>query len=52
MHTILGANGVIGYELSQALAGTGVRLRQVSRTPRRVRETEEVFPADLLDPTV
>jgi len=50
MHTILGANGVIGYELSQALSGTGVRLRQVSRTPRKVNETDEVFPADLLDP--
>lgn len=50
MHTILGANGVIGYELSRALSGMGERLRQVSRTPRKVNETDEVFPADLLDP--
>jgi nucleoside-diphosphate-sugar epimerase len=50
MHTILGANGVIGHSLSKALSAKGERLRQVSRSPRKVNETDEVFPADLLDP--
>ena len=50
MHTILGSNGVIGYSLSKALTAKGERLRQVSRSPRKVNETDEVFPADLLDP--
>jgi nucleoside-diphosphate-sugar epimerase len=50
MHTILGANGVIGRELSLALVGKRHRIRQVSRTPRRVNETDELLSADLLDP--
>ena len=50
MHTILGANGAIAYSLSKALAARSERLRQVSRSPRKVNETDEVFPADLLDP--
>lgn len=49
MHTILGANGIIGYELSRALAAEGVPLRQVSRTPQRVSPTDELVVADLLD---
>lgn len=49
MHTILGANGVIGHELSKALSGEGERLRQVSRTPRKLNATDEIVPADLLD---
>lgn len=48
MHTILGANGVIGRELSRALAGTA-RIRQVSRSPRKVNDGDETFVADLLD---
>ena len=50
MHTILGSNGVIGRSLSKALSAKGERLRQVSRSPRKVNETDEVFAADLLDP--
>jgi nucleoside-diphosphate-sugar epimerase len=50
MHTILGANGVVGRELSRALGGRSVPVRQVSRTPRRVNESDELVAADLLDP--
>lgn len=49
MHTVLGANGVIARELSGALAGLGRRIRQVSRTPRKVNATDETLAADLLD---
>jgi nucleoside-diphosphate-sugar epimerase len=49
MHTILGANGVIGRELSWALAASLVPIRQVSRTPRAVNATDETLAADLLD---
>lgn len=49
MHTILGANGTIGRELSRCLAETGKRIRQVSRTPQRVNPADDLFAADLLD---
>lgn len=49
MHTVLGANGVIGQELSRALHADGVPIRQVSRNPQRVNPTDELKPADLLD---
>jgi nucleoside-diphosphate-sugar epimerase len=49
MHTILGANGVIGRELSRALSTRSDRVRQVSRNPRRVNADDEVMVADLLD---
>lgn len=49
MHTILGANGVIGQELSRALPAYTDRIRQVSRSPRRVNPTDETVVADLLD---
>lgn len=50
MQTILGANGVIGRELSRHLpVYTQARIRQVSRSPRRVHPTDELVPADLLD---
>jgi nucleoside-diphosphate-sugar epimerase len=51
MQTILGANGVIGRELSRNLSASTDRIRQVSRSPRRVNVGDETFPADLLDPT-
>jgi nucleoside-diphosphate-sugar epimerase len=50
MHTILGANGVIGTELSRALADQGEPVRQVSRSPRPVSPDDEIVSADLLDP--
>ncbi|WP_420426639.1 NAD-dependent epimerase/dehydratase family protein [Algiphilus sp.] len=52
MHTILGASGQIGREvarnLKQDFAGA---IRLVSRNPRKVNDTDEVFSADLLDAT-
>lgn len=50
MQTILGANGVIGRELSRALSASTHRIRQVSRRPGRVNPADETFRADLLDP--
>ncbi len=50
MHTILGANGVIGRELSRHLRADGARLRQVARAPRAEAPGDEVVAADLLDP--
>jgi nucleoside-diphosphate-sugar epimerase len=49
MQTILGANGVIGRELSRHLPAYSDRVRQVSRSPKRVNTTDELFSADLLD---
>ena len=49
MQTVLGANGVIGRELSRQLPGYSDRIRQVSRSPKRVNATDELFSADLLD---
>ena len=50
MQTILGANGVIGRELSLQLPQQSSRIRQVSRSPKPVNATDELFSADLLDP--
>ena len=49
MNTILGANGIIARELSRALAKSSQPVRQVSRNPHRINETDEVITADLLD---
>jgi len=49
MQTILGANGVIGNELSKLLPQYTDRVRQVSRNPKKVNATDETFTADLLD---
>ena len=46
---ILGANGVIGRELSKHLGAHVDRIRQVSRAPRAVNATDELVAADLLD---
>jgi nucleoside-diphosphate-sugar epimerase len=48
MQTILGANGAIARELSLHLAGKTDKIRQVSRNPRQVHPTDELFRADLL----
>jgi len=47
LHTILGANGAVGRELSRALSAKGLRLRQVSRHPRREFPADEIVVADL-----
>jgi nucleoside-diphosphate-sugar epimerase len=49
VHTILGANGVIGRELSALLRAKGGRVRQVSRTPTSDLSGDELVPADLTD---
>jgi len=40
MQTILGANGVIGREVSRHLPQYSDRIRQVSRSPKRVNATD------------
>lgn len=42
MQTILGANGVIGQELSKLMPQHTDRIRQVSRNPRAVNPTDEI----------
>lgn len=49
MQTILGANGVIGRELSKNLVAYTKDIRQVSRNPKKVNESDQLFSADLLD---
>jgi nucleoside-diphosphate-sugar epimerase len=50
MQTILGASGQIGQELARALKqGFTEDIRLVSRTPRRVNDTDTLAAADLLD---
>jgi len=48
MQTILGSTGVIGIELAKALTKYTTDIRLVSRNPRKVNETDSLFPADLL----
>ncbi len=49
MQTILGANGAITQELSKHLINYTDKIRQVSRNPKRVHETDELLSADLLN---
>jgi NAD dependent epimerase/dehydratase family enzyme len=49
MQTILGANGVIGHELSKLLPHYTTRIRQVSRNPKKVNASDETVHADLLN---
>ncbi|RAI99380.1 nucleoside-diphosphate-sugar epimerase [Chitinophaga skermanii] len=49
MQTILGANGVIGYELAKALKDYTNDIRLVSRAPKPVNESDQLFSADLLN---
>jgi len=51
MQTILGANGQIAEELAKELYRNYTNsIRLVSRTPKKVNDTDELFPANLLDP--
>ena len=50
MQTILGANGTIGTLLAKELKAYTHQIRLVSRHPKKVNETDELFPADLSDP--
>ena len=50
MQTILGANGTIGSVLAKELTNYTDRIRLVSRNPKKVNPTDELFPADLSEP--
>ncbi len=50
MQTILGANGTIGSVLAKELTNYTDKIRLVSRNPRKVNSTDELFPADLSEP--
>lgn len=47
MQTILGANGTIGSILAKELKNYTDKIRLVSRNPKRVNDTDELFQADL-----
>lgn len=49
MQTILGSGGVIGVELAKALKTYTSKIRLVSRNPKKVNESDELMPADLLN---
>jgi nucleoside-diphosphate-sugar epimerase len=49
MQTILGSNGIIGTELAKALTAYTSAIRLVSRNPKKVNNTDELFAADLLN---
>jgi nucleoside-diphosphate-sugar epimerase len=50
MQTILGAGGILGRELSRHLPRYTDRIRQASRSPKRVNRSDQVAVTDLLDP--
>lgn len=47
MQTILGSGGAIGLELAKVLPQYTDKIRLVSRNPKRVNATDELFKADL-----
>jgi len=49
LHTILGANGNIAKIVSNELHQKGIMVRQFSRKPMKVNQSDELFPGDLLD---
>lgn len=49
MQTILGANGTIASVMAKELKNYTDQIRLVSRNPKKVNETDELFPADLSD---
>jgi len=50
MQTILGSGGAIGTELAKALKTYTDEIRLVSRNPKKVNDSDEIFTADLSDP--
>jgi nucleoside-diphosphate-sugar epimerase len=52
MQTILGANGTIGTLLVKELPAYTDKIRLVSRNPVRINESDELFPADLTNPSL
>jgi nucleoside-diphosphate-sugar epimerase len=49
MQTILGAGGPIGIELAKALKTYTSEIRLVSRSPKKVNESDELMTADLMN---
>jgi nucleoside-diphosphate-sugar epimerase len=49
LHTILGANGNIAKIVSNELKSHGIKVRQFSRNPKKVNESDELASGDLLD---
>ena len=49
MQTILGANGTIGSLLAKELPAYTSQIRLVSRNPKKVNESDHLYPADLSD---
>lgn len=51
VHTILGSGGSIGIPLARALKNHTNQIRLVSRNPKKVNESDELFAADVYDLT-
>lgn len=49
MHTILGSTGIIGRLLANELVKYTGKIRLVSRNPKKVNPSDELFKADLLN---
>jgi len=49
MQTILGSGGAIGSELAKALKKYTGDIRLVSRNPKKINDSDMLFPADLSD---
>lgn len=49
MQTILGAGGAIGIDLAKELTKFTKEIRLVGRNPKKVNETDELFPCNLYD---
>ncbi len=49
MQTILGSGGAIGIPLAKELIKYTDKIRLVSRNPKKVNETDELFPCDVND---
>ena len=52
LQTILGANGTIAGVLATELRTFTDKIRLVSRNPKKVNDTDELFAADLTDPAM
>ncbi|MGZ5248105.1 MAG: NAD-dependent epimerase/dehydratase family protein, partial [Flavitalea sp.] len=50
MQTILGASGPIGTHLAAELKNHTTDIRLVSRKPKKINDSDQLFAADLLNP--
>ncbi len=49
VQTILGSGGAIGIPLAKELKNYTDRIRLVSRNPKKINDTDELFPLDVYD---